>query len=98
MLFTQGAAGGAQAAGRPSGSLAVGMYADIIGLEEDNQWLTGRRGDAALDTLIFGGRGQECITDVWSAGRHVVKAGRHFDRERIVEAYKSTIAELRSQS
>jgi formimidoylglutamate deiminase len=94
VLFSRGAVGGAQATGRQSGVLAEGMLADIIGLEADNQWLCNRKGDAALDTLIFGGHGQECITDVWSAGRHVVKTGRHCDRERIVGAYISAIAEL----
>jgi formimidoylglutamate deiminase len=94
VLFTQGAKGGAQATRRASGILAEGMLADIIGLDTDNQWLCNRQGDSALDTAIFGGHGHDCITDVWSAGRHMVKAGRHCARDRIVEDYKSAIAEL----
>jgi formimidoylglutamate deiminase len=94
VLISQGAAGGAQAIGRPSGVLAEGMLADIVGIDADNQWLCNRQGDFALDTLIFGGHGQGCITDVWSAGRHVVKAGRHCDRKRIIQSYKSAIGEL----
>lgn len=70
------------------------MLADIIGIGADNQWLCNRQGDAVLDTLIFGGHGQDCITDVWSAGHHVVKGNRHYDRERIVREYKTAIAEL----
>ncbi|MDH5798533.1 MAG: amidohydrolase family protein, partial [Paracoccaceae bacterium] len=93
-LITQGAKGGAQAARRASGVLAEGMLADIIGLDTDNQWLCNRQGDAALDTAIFGGHGHDCITDVWSAGRHVVKAGRHCARDKIVHDYKIAIVEL----
>ncbi|NNK79505.1 MAG: formimidoylglutamate deiminase [Litoreibacter sp.] len=96
VLIAQGAVGGAQAAGRASGVLAEGMLADILGLETDNQWLCNRQGDAALDTAVFGGHGQDCITDVWSAGRHIVKEGRHSSRERIVRDYKKVITELGS--
>lgn len=49
------------------------------------------RSGAALDTAIFGGHGRDCITDLWSAGRHVVKAGRHIARDRIVQDYKTAI-------
>jgi formimidoylglutamate deiminase len=94
VLFDHAASGGAQAAGRPSGAIAAGMLGDIIGLETDNQWLGDRRGDAALDTLTFGGHGHDCITDVWSAGRHVVRGGRHLERDRIIGAYMATIAKL----
>jgi formimidoylglutamate deiminase len=94
VVFDQAASGGAQAAGRASGAIAVGMQADIIGLATDNQWICNRTGDAALDSLIFGGRGQDCITDVWSAGRHAVKEGRHSRRNEIVNRFKAVIAEL----
>jgi len=97
VLFDECTTGGAQALGRHSGTLAVGMYADILGLGSDNQWLCNRQGDSALDTLIFGGRGQDCITDVWSGGRHVVKSGRHHRRDAIVDAFKFAMVELRAQ-
>ena len=94
VLFDAGARGGAQAGGRDSGRIETGCWADLIGLEDDNQWLCNRKGDAILDSLVFGGGGQACIRDVWSAGRHVVSQGRHFRRDDIVLAYKATMQQL----
>lgn len=94
VLFDAAAKGGAQAGCRDSGVLAAGKVADILGLDLDNEWGANRSGDMALDTLVFGGNGQRCISDVWSAGRHVVKQGRHIARERITKAFTATMAEL----
>lgn len=94
VLFGGVAAGGAQAAGRASGSLAVGNFADIMGVETDNEWLCNRTGDTALDSLIVSGRGRDCISDVWSAGRHMVRDKRHVHRDAIVANFLKTTAEL----
>jgi len=94
VLLEHAAKGGAQAAGRAAGAIGIGLQADVIGLATDNQWLCNRTGDAALDSLIFGGHGQDCITDVWSAGRHVVKEGRHSRRDAIICKFRAAIAEL----
>lgn len=94
VLFEGAAKGGAQAANRPAGVLKVGMLADLIGVETDNQWICNRRGDTCLDSLIFGANGQSCLSDVWSAGRHVVKQGGHHMRASIIENYKTVIMEL----
>ena len=91
-------AGGAQAAGRQSGALAPGFLADMVGLSTGNEWLCDRAGDAALDTLIFGGHGADCITDVWSAGRHVVQNSRHRHRDAICRRFKATMARLRDET
>jgi formimidoylglutamate deiminase len=97
VLFDAVAQGGAQAAGRHAGAIAPGMQADLIALNTDNEWLCNRQGDAVLDSLIFGGRGRDCVTDVWSAGRHVVKQGRHVARDAIVRAYADVMAQLRQE-
>lgn len=94
VLFEAAAQGGAQAGGRDSGRIEAGAQADLIGLEDDNEWLCNRKGDAALDSLIFGGGGRACIRDVWSAGRHVVREGRHFRRDKIVKTYVQTMKRL----
>ncbi|WP_019954930.1 formimidoylglutamate deiminase [Yoonia vestfoldensis] len=94
VLFDAAIKGGAQAGGRNSGRIETGAWADLIGLDDDNQWLCNRRGDAALDSLVFGGGGQACIRDVWSAGRHVVKDGRHVRRDAIVDSFKATLRQL----
>jgi formimidoylglutamate deiminase len=94
VLFEAAAKGGVQAGGRQSGRIEIGAWADLLGLDDDNQWLCNRQGDAALDSLVFGGGGQACIRDVWSAGRHVVKEGRHFKRDEILFKFKSTMRQL----
>lgn len=94
VLFDAAAAGGAQAGGRDSGALIAGKLADIVALDLDNEWGANRTGNMALDTLVFGGNGHRCITDVWSAGRHVVKQGRHIARDTITRAFTKTMAEL----
>lgn len=94
ILFEAAAQGGAQAGGRDSGRIEAGAQADLIGLDDENEWLCNRQGDAALDSLIFGGGGRACICDVWSAGRHVVKEGRHFRRDEIVCTYMQTMKRL----
>ncbi|MFT4793133.1 MAG: formimidoylglutamate deiminase [Paracoccaceae bacterium] len=97
VLFDAATQGGAQAGARDSGRIAAGALADLVGLDDDNQWLCNRHGDAALDSLIFGGGGQACIRDVWSAGRHVVKEGRHFRRDAITTAFKRTMRQLETE-
>ncbi len=97
LLFDAAATGGARAGGRDSGRIAVGALADLMALDDDNEWLCNRRGDAALDTLVFAGGGGACIRDVWSAGRHVVRDGRHFRREAIVQRYKQTMTRLETE-
>lgn len=83
VLMSAAAQGGAQAAGRHSGEIAPGCWADLLGLRTNNAAAAGRRGDTLLDTVIFGGRGAECIDHVWSAGRHIVKEGKHHRRAEI---------------
>lgn len=94
ILFEQAAIGGARAAGRESGQIKQGAWADLVGISADNPWLCNRKSDAALDTLIFGGHGHACINEVWSAGRHLVTNGRHFERDRICNAFQSTVQYL----
>ncbi|SDL43228.1 formimidoylglutamate deiminase [Aliiruegeria lutimaris] len=94
VLYDAIAQAGAQAAGRSSGQIAEGQIADLIAISTDNEWLCNRRGDTLLDSLIFTGRGRNCVTDVWSAGRHMVNDGRHTSRDAIVSAYASVVKEL----
>lgn len=94
VLFDQAAQSGAQAAGRNSGAIAPGQWADLICVTTDNAHACGRRGDTLLDTLIFGGHGQKCLTDVWSAGRHIVTDGAHPNRRAITRRFMTTLQEL----
>ncbi|QFT96412.1 8-oxoguanine deaminase [Roseovarius sp. THAF8] len=94
VLFDAAAQAGAQAAGRASGKIAEGRLADLIAVSTDNEFLCNRSGDTALDSLVFTGRGRSCVTDVWSAGRHMVQNGRHVARDRITNAFLAVTAQL----
>ena len=58
-----------------------------MAVSTDNEFLCNRLGDTVLDSLVFTGRGRGCVTDVWSAGRHMVKDGRHIHRDHIVTRF-----------
>jgi len=93
-VLWQGAAkGGAQASGRDNGEIAVGKLADLVALDRDAPDLIGKIGDTLLDSFIFSGS-STMITDVWSAGRHVVRGGSHIKRGKITARYKKTILSL----
>ncbi len=86
--------GGAQAIGRKTGRLEVGCWADMMALDTDNPFMWGRSEDTCLDAWIFTGD-DRLITDVWSAGRHMVVNGEHIARDSILAAYKRTIEDLK---
>jgi formimidoylglutamate deiminase len=48
-----------------------------------------------LDTFIFAGD-DRMVSEVWSAGRHIVTGGRHAAREGIIGRYRHVLARLRS--
>ncbi|WP_209424550.1 formimidoylglutamate deiminase [Pararhodobacter sp. SW119] len=89
------ARGGAQAAGRDAGVLAEGKLADLLALDSTHVDLEGRTGDTLLDAWIFAGD-DRAVSDVWAAGRHRVRDGRHVARERIERAYRATLRRLRA--
>ncbi|OWJ75189.1 formimidoylglutamate deiminase [Haematobacter genomosp. 1] len=96
VLFEGAAKGGAQAAGRAAGGIAPGLWADLVALDGGAVDLDGRRGDVILDSYIFAGD-DRMVSDVWSAGRHVVTEGRHVSRDRIAARYRETLARLRAR-
>ncbi|WP_294223490.1 formimidoylglutamate deiminase [uncultured Shimia sp.] len=87
-------AGGAQAAGRGAGKVEVGAWADLLALDTDHLDLTGLQGDTLLDSFVFTGDNR-MVTDVWSAGRHMVQHGRHIHRDKIAAAYRKAVKPLR---
>ena len=93
-LFDGALQGGAQAAGRSSGAIATGKWADLLALDLSGPDLHGLTGDTILDTFIFAGD-DRLITDLWSAGRHLTTHGRHHARDAITQRYAKTVARLR---
>jgi formimidoylglutamate deiminase len=94
-LFDAMLAGGATAAGRKTGALRSGDWADLLALDLIAPDLAGLSGDTILDSYVFAG-GDGLVSDVWSAGRHMVRAGRHVERDRITTAYMRAINDLRA--
>ena len=92
-LFDAACAGGARAAGRECGAIEAGCWADLVALDGGAVDLVGRDGDAILDTWIFAGD-DRLVRDVWSAGRHVVRDGRHRARPAIEAGYRRAIGRL----
>lgn len=96
VVYEAGLDGGATAAGRETGAIAPGSWADLLAVDLDNPVMAGRKGDQMLDSLIFAGH-DGLVREVWSAGRHLVKNGRHIDHDRIVSDYLATIARVQDR-
>lgn len=93
-LFDRVAAGGARAAGRASGAIAPGKWADLLALDTTHPALEGAQGDGLLDGWIFGCN-QPVVSRLWSAGRPVVQGGRHVARDAVAARYRSAMTRLR---
>lgn len=93
VIFEAMCRGGAQAAGRQSGAIAVGMWADLVGLDASGPDMAGRHGDRLLDTFAFAGD-DRMVRDLWSAGRHIVREGRHIARDGVTLRFAKVMARL----
>lgn len=92
-LYDRALTGGAQALARAAGALAPGNLADIVILDVDHPGLAQVTGDRWLDAYIFASPAN-AVRDVFVAGKHLVSGGRHRDRERIAQAYKTVLARI----
>ncbi len=95
VLFEGAAKGGAQAAGRNSGVIAVGKQADLLALDTSDVNLEGRQGDTLLDAWVFAGNDRN-VADVWSGGRHMVSGGVHRNRTEIEAGYRAVLKRLKA--
>ncbi|WP_170417418.1 formimidoylglutamate deiminase [Ruegeria atlantica] len=92
-LYTGAAQGGAQALGRNAGDIAIGKLADLVAIDRSHPTICALTDEQLLDGLCFAAP-DGLVTDLWSAGRHMVRQGRHIERDRIIPAYRSAIADL----
>lgn len=92
-LYRITAAGGAQAMAQPVGSLAVGLRADWLVLNDDDPALAEQRGDGLLDAAIFGPARQP-VRDVMVAGRWVVRDGQHPQAAASLRRYRAVMKRL----
>ena len=94
-LYLGAAAGGAQALGRAAGRIAPGLWADLVALDLDHPALCALAPGQILDGLAFAAP-DGAVTDLWSAGRHQVRGGRHIRRDAILAGWRKTVARLRA--
>lgn len=92
-LYGAAARGGARALGRQAGVIAAGQWGDLMALEGTHPALAGLSGDQILDGFAFAAP-DGVISDVWSAGRHQVRAGRHVARDQVRADYGRAISSL----
>jgi formimidoylglutamate deiminase len=92
-LWRSCAESGARVTGQKIGTIAKGQRADLIALDPGDPMLSGRADDFLLDSLIFAAD-KNAVSDVFVAGRHVVKAGHHPHAERARAAFISAVAGL----
>ena len=92
-LYLGAAKGGAQALGRKSGQIATGYLADLVAIDPAHPALCALRPDQILDGLVFAAP-DSVVTNLWSAGRHQVRGGRHIHRDQIVAAWRKAVAGL----
>ncbi|RWR02110.1 N-formimino-L-glutamate deiminase [[Pantoea] beijingensis] len=88
-LYRQAAAGGAQACGVKTGSLAVGQRADWLVLTND-AWLGSCDDRALLNRWLFAGQRSQ-IHDVWVAGKQVINAGQHAQQEESAARFRDVM-------
>lgn len=92
-LFDVASRGGALALGLPTPEIVAGAPADLIAIDLDDPSLRGV-GEALLSTLIFGGQ-TRAITDVWVAGRLLVRDRRHPQEEALGQRFEEIASGVR---
>lgn len=94
VLYETACKGGALAGGRQGGRIELGQWADLVALDCSGPDMAASRGDMLLDTFLFAGD-DRMVSEVWSAGRHIVTGGRHAGRTAIIARYRAAMARLR---
>ncbi len=92
-IYLAAAKGGAQALGRKAGRIAVGQLADLVAIDRLHPALCALRPGQILDGLVFAAP-DTVVTDLWSAGRHQVRGGRHVQRDAILNGWRTAVAGL----
>ncbi len=80
------------ASGRPIGTLAPGMRADLVVLDPDHSALAGGDTATIMDRWTIAGNG--CVRDVYVGGNPVIIERQHKDAAAILRRYQATMKRL----
>ncbi|MEQ5872783.1 formimidoylglutamate deiminase [Sagittula sp. NFXS13] len=92
-LYQGASTGGARALARDSGRIETGALADLVAIDSATPALCALGNDRLLDGLVFAAA-DTAVTDLWSAGRHQVRGGRHIARDTIEKNYRQAMTAL----
>ncbi len=92
-LWTGALAGGSQALGAAQRGIEPGAPADLLSLVAEHPATIGRRDDALIDSLVFGGA-RGLIDCVWRGGIKRVSGGRHHARAAIEARYAQALRRI----
>ncbi|MBI1366362.1 MAG: formimidoylglutamate deiminase [Alphaproteobacteria bacterium] len=95
-LYEKALEGGGAALGRKSGRIEKECWADLVAVAPSAFDVIGEKSDRLLDSWIFAGD-DVGVCDLWSAGRHIVKDGRHQKRDEIRARFKKVAAKLKDR-
>ena len=86
-MTLQAVQGGAQAAGRAIGGLAVGEQADLVALGAQHVALRDLPAPSMLSAHVFGSHRTSAIDSVWVAGQQRITGGRHTLHDAAAHAF-----------
>ena len=86
-MTLQSVQGGAQAAGRSIGGIAVGQQADMVALDAQHVALRDLPAHSMLSAHVFGSHRTSAIHSVWVAGVRRLQQGRHDLHEAAAQAF-----------
>jgi formimidoylglutamate deiminase len=95
-LYLSAAKGGARALGRACGAIAVGQLADLVAIDRNDPALFALSDEQLLDGLVFAAKDQ-VVSDLWSAGRHMVREGHHINGPQITARYRQCVHDLKDR-
>ena len=86
-MTLQAVQGGAQAAGRAIGGLAVGEQADLVALDAQHVALRDLPAHSMLSAHVFGSHRTSAIDSVWVAGQQRIAGGWHTLHDAAAQAF-----------
>jgi formimidoylglutamate deiminase len=92
-LYARALDGGGRALQRECGAIRAGAMADLVAIDRADVALAPLSDGQLIDGWLFAAD-DRVAREVWSAGRHVVRDGRHVTRGAVESRYRTAMAGL----